>query len=403
MSDVEGLLEHLELLIGTAEGVVPDEALGDAAEAAGLARERVGHLGATLVLALLGGTGVGKSSLLNAIAGAPVASVSPIRPHTTQPLGWVPADAEPGLGSLLDRLGVADRVEHDRLPGIAILDMTDIDSLAEGHRALVEGLLPQVDVGVWVLDPIKYADPALHADFVAPAAAESRRLLFVMNRVDTVTPEERGVVVEHLRELLVADGVTDPVVFETAASPRVGEPSGVGALVAHLESRLAEKQIRLRRVIGEARAVADRLVSAAGPTPSEALVFEEAWSGLIDDVRQAAVAGLSIADRERILLEFDTLARRVVAHAGVHASTEVADLVASGGVDRAVGLALGAADAPNAGASDGDEGLVDILEEHLAAPMRRALWARARLGAAAAGLAVEAAALENRLGVVQDL
>ena len=33
------------------------------------ARNRVGHLGSTLVAALLGGTGVGKSSLLNALAG----------------------------------------------------------------------------------------------------------------------------------------------------------------------------------------------------------------------------------------------------------------------------------------------------------------------------------------------
>ncbi|HUG75367.1 MAG TPA: GTPase [Acidimicrobiia bacterium] len=399
MSDVEGLLEHLDLVIGTAEGVASSEDLRAAARAARETRDRVGHLGSTLVLALLGGTGVGKSSLLNAIAGGSVASVSPIRPHTTRPLAWVPAAAEPGLGALLDRLGVDGRVEHDRLPGVAILDMTDIDSLAEGHRALVEELLPQVDVGLWVLDPSKYADPSLHADFLAPVAADSERLLFVMNRIDTLAPGERTVVVEHLRELLTADGIAEPIIFETAASPRVGDPVGVGSLVEHLRSRLAEKQIRLRRVIGDARSVADRLTSAAGVAAGDAFGFEETWSEAMGSVHEAVARGLTIADRERILLEFDALARRVIDHAGPAAAAEVAELRFDGGLDRAVGVAIGIP--RNAGASDSED-MVAVLEERVAAPLRRALWSRARLGAAAAGLAVEAAAAEQRLRTGQD-
>ena len=399
MSDVEGLLEHLELVIGAAEDVVPTEDLLEAARAARETRDRVGHLGSTLVLALLGGTGVGKSSLLNAIAGAAVASVSPIRPHTTRPLAWVPADAESGLGALLDRLGVDGRVEHNRLPGVAILDMTDIDSLAEGHRALVEELLPQVDVALWVLDPVKYADPTLHADFLAPAAADSERLLFLMNRVDTVAPEERMVVVEHLRELLAADGIAAPTIFETAASPRLGGPVGIESLVEHLRSRLAEKQIRLRRVIGDARSVADRLTSAAGVPAGEALGFEEVWSEAIGGVHEAAARGLTIADRERILLELDALARRVIEHAGPSAAAEVAALRFGGGLDRAVGEAIGVH--RDAGTPSADA-MVGVLEERLAAPMRRALWSRARLSAATAGLAVEAAAAGQRLRSSQD-
>jgi hypothetical protein len=399
MSDVEGLLEHLELVIGTAEGVVPGEDLLVAARAAAQTRDRVGHLGSTLVLALLGGTGVGKSSLLNAIAGAEVASVSPIRPHTTRPLAWVPADAEPGLSALLDSLGVDGRVEHDRLPGIAILDMTDIDSLAEGHRALVEELLPQVDVGVWVLDPVKYADPSLHADFLAPVAADSKRLLFVMNRVDTLASQERPVVVEHLRELLAADGIAEPLVFETAASPPVGDPVGVGSLVEHFGSRLAEKQIRLRRVIGDARSVADRLTLATGVTAADVFGFEEAWSATIGGVHEAVARGLSIADRERLLLEFDALARRVIDHAGPAAAAEVAALRFDGGLDRAVGMAIDIHRDDGASAADA---MVAVFDEQVAAPMRRALWSRARLGAAVAGLAVEAAAAEQRLRNGQD-
>ncbi|HQN19955.1 MAG TPA: hypothetical protein PKV86_12475, partial [Syntrophobacteraceae bacterium] len=40
----------------------------------------------SLVAGLLGGTGVGKSSLMNALAGVPIAATSHRRPHTDQVL-----------------------------------------------------------------------------------------------------------------------------------------------------------------------------------------------------------------------------------------------------------------------------------------------------------------------------
>jgi hypothetical protein len=238
----------------------------------------------------------------------------------------------------------------------------------------------------------------LHADFLEPAAADSGRLLFVMNRVDTLASGDREVVVEHLRDLLAADGIAEPLIFETAASPRGGDPIGVDALVEHLRSQLAEKQIRLWRVIGDARSVGDRLTRAAGLTAGDGFGFEEVWSETVDAIREAAGGGLTIADRERILLEFDALARRVIDHAGPAASTEVAELRFSGELDRVVSAVLGMHDHPGASLADATE----VLEEQVGAPMRTALWRRARLGAATAGLAVEAAVAEQRLRSDQD-
>ncbi|HLE42634.1 MAG TPA: GTPase, partial [Methylomirabilota bacterium] len=134
MTDVGSLVDGLDLVVGLADGHLHPDDLERARRAARDARNRVGHLGSTLVAALLGGTGVGKSSLLNALAGERVASTSPVRPHTTDPLAWIPEQAEPALGELLDGLGISRRHTQRRVPGMAILDMTDVDSVEFRHR-----------------------------------------------------------------------------------------------------------------------------------------------------------------------------------------------------------------------------------------------------------------------------
>ena len=79
-------------------------------------RNRLGYKGRTLVVALAGGTGSGKSSLLNAIAGEAVASVSRLRPHTDEPMAWIPEDADAAVDQLLVTLGVDKAVRQDDLP-----------------------------------------------------------------------------------------------------------------------------------------------------------------------------------------------------------------------------------------------------------------------------------------------
>ncbi|MEO6578764.1 MAG: GTPase, partial [Candidatus Limnocylindria bacterium] len=64
----------------------------EAADARAVARRvgrRAGFGGSVYVMALAGGTGVGKSSILNALAGEVVSEVRAIRPTTDRPLAWV--------------------------------------------------------------------------------------------------------------------------------------------------------------------------------------------------------------------------------------------------------------------------------------------------------------------------
>lgn len=92
-----------------------------------------GHLGPGRTVALLGGSGVGKSSLVNALAGTEVAAVAPIRPdgkgrHTTTARDLV---VLPGLGVLVDTPGLRGLQLWSADEG---LDRTFADVLALAER-----------------------------------------------------------------------------------------------------------------------------------------------------------------------------------------------------------------------------------------------------------------------------
>jgi 50S ribosome-binding GTPase len=408
MTDVGSLVDGLDLVVGLADGHLHPDDLERARRAARDARSRVGHLGSTLVAALLGGTGVGKSSLLNALAGERVASTSPVRPHTTDPLAWIPEQAEPALGELLDGLGISRRHTQGRVPGMAILDMTDVDSVEFRHRRRVEEILPVVDVGIWVLDPLKYGGDSLHRQFLIPLAAAADRMVFVLNQIDLVPPDERGLMRSHLVELLKADGFARPVVLEVAADPPIGPRLGIDALFSHLTSRLDEKRVHLGRVVEEARAAAHRVAAATGVTAGGSLDFEERWS----EVRAAIVSSLAesdagVAEVEESLRSVEHLIGFLSAAAGGIFGLRTRQVFNPDRVEAEVRAAIATMEAsvprqsdPTGVRREARTAILDAeLQERIGAPLRRLLWERASLSAVVAGLAVESAIAESRLGI----
>jgi len=165
----------------------PRVALDDAAN-------RLGFPSDAYVLALVGGTGVGKSSLLNALAGEAVSAASVRRPTTSQPIAWVPAEAMPTLQPMLAWLGVRDVRTHAAggLGSAAILDLPDMDSIESEHRAHVEAALPRVDAVVWVTDLEKYADAVLHDTFLRMWVPRLDRQAVVVNKVDRLADGDRA-------------------------------------------------------------------------------------------------------------------------------------------------------------------------------------------------------------------
>ena len=59
-------------------------------------------------------------------------------------------------------LAARRRREAGELAGLVLLDLPDHDSTVAAHRIEVDRLVALVDLLVWVLDPQKYADAAVH-------------------------------------------------------------------------------------------------------------------------------------------------------------------------------------------------------------------------------------------------
>jgi hypothetical protein len=415
MTDVVSIVDGLDLVVGLAQDHLHPDDFGAARGSALTARGRVGHLGSTLVLALLGGTGAGKSSLLNAIAGERIASTSAVRPHTMEPLAWIPTKAEASLRALLDRLEIEERVEQDRFPEVAMIDMIDVDSLVVSHRRRVEHLLPSIDVGVWVFDPVKYADALVHKEFIAPNAHAADRLVFVLNQIDMVAVDERAMMRDHLVELLIADGIDRPVVFEVAADPVEGGPVGVDALVDHFVSRLDEKRVHIGRIIEDIRQAARAVAAATGIARGGSLDFERRWDAFREEtVARLAVDGPAVAAFEETLRSLDQLILRLSVDAGGPFGMRIRQTF---GPDRLDAELRGAIEVMESIVPRGRRGetldperrpkaagVLDAqFQARIGAPLREIIWERASLSAVVAGLAVDATMAEaDLLGVTPE-
>jgi len=169
------------------------------------------------VVALVGGTGSGKSSLFNALTGIDFAQVGVKRPTTSQPLACVWGE---NAEKLLDHLGIEpenrykreselDAGDEEDLQGLVLVDVPDHDSIAEEHREFVDQIVPLADVLIWVLDPQKYADAAVHTRYLQELGGHERSLMVVLNKSDTVPEVALPSLLADVGRLLSQDGLNE--------------------------------------------------------------------------------------------------------------------------------------------------------------------------------------------------
>ncbi len=258
LDELDGAIEAgraLGLPVADAEGV-RDEA-----------RERLGIPSDAYVLALVGGTGVGKSSLLNALAGAEVSRASVLRPTTGEAVAWIGRDTDALVAPILDRLGVGDRRVHDdpAFERVVLLDLPDVDSVASAHRARVEELLPKVDAVAWVTDPEKYADALLHDEFFAAWLPRLARQVVLLNKVDRLLPTDaRKLQADLERRLAPLSRGGRTRVLRTSAV----DPAGTVALQDWLDEAVDAKRVVVARLGASARAAVTDLAAVAGVDPA---------------------------------------------------------------------------------------------------------------------------------------
>lgn len=383
------LIDTVELAVSRSMGNAPTDVIIEAQARIDGLRSRKGHFGEILVVALAGGTGSGKSSFLNAVAAADVAGVSILRPHTQTPLAWIPAVNSEGVERLLDDLGIAQRVVQDVMPHIALIDMPDIDSIADWHRQMVEDLLPHVDAVLWIVDPEKYHDDVLHEHFLSPLAEFEDQFLFVLNKIDKLTPADVEMVRGDLVAALRHDGFKRPVVFPTAAAPDSGDPVGIDRVVAHLDEEVDVKRVAIGKAINDVGAILRELGASAAALEGGGVDFDARWSQARDACASELVHKPGAASREDAICRIEDLIAALAVEVGPTLGDAIRDGFPSHRIEHALDTRLATSET-----AAGD--IAARLDVAIGEPLRHVVWQRAQFAATLASGVVATHQLRDR-------
>jgi GTP-binding protein EngB required for normal cell division len=301
-----GLPERVEALdraVDLATGRLDDETVAFGRHVVDKAGERLRHGTTYTLVAILGATGSGKSSVCNAVVGSDVATTGVRRPTTSSTLAcfW-PSDADgvhdtgDDVHPLLDWLEVKNRhrVSTDeaapsspQLGGLVLLDVPDHDSVAQAHREEMERIAEHADMLLWVTDPEKYADKAMH-DYLRALAGHGPVITMVLNKTDTLTPEQVTACRDDLQRLLADAGLEQVSVLAVSAN----EGHRVDDLVAELAGTVKDRRAVTDRLAADTAMAANDLLGEIGSDGTSDSVDAKAADRLRSDLVEAS--GLSV-------------------------------------------------------------------------------------------------------------
>lgn len=268
-----------------------------------------------LVVAFFGGTGVGKSSLINRLAEEPIARTGVERPTSTTVTLYLHRSIE--LASLpkelpLDEVDVK-RHDNEQHRHILWVDAPDIDSTTETNRQCALAWLPHIDLVTYVVSPERYRDDAGWR--VLLERGHKHGWMFVMNHWDEGDPTQT----KDFEQMLRGAGFENPILLRTTCvEPQhaLASPDQFDQLETMLEHLLAAHGVRELGRLGH-RARLDELNAAIrqtlprfGDTSTWTTMIDEAelrWQQTADAILQGsdwtmqAIAG-RLAVREQGLL-----------------------------------------------------------------------------------------------------
>ena len=182
---------------------------------------RVRRSAAPVLVALVGSTGAGKSTLVNSIVGAHVSATGVRRPTTNSPvLACHPDDidwfAENNFLPTLPRVrqeglarpgrdGLLVLAASEGMPrGIALLDTPDIDSVVQAHHEFAYKFLDASDLWLFMTSASRYADGPVW-EILQHARDRRASLGVVLSRIPQA---HRTELVGHFTAMLDANGIT---------------------------------------------------------------------------------------------------------------------------------------------------------------------------------------------------
>ncbi|WP_134764968.1 GTPase [Nocardioides sp. 1609] len=269
-TDIGARIEGLEQAAASARGRLDDDVVDVASTTSARAAGRLRLSAQHTVVAIAGATGSGKSSTFNALTGLELSSTGVRRPTTSWATACVWGSA--GAADLLEWLGIPPRHQTMRdsmldvgkadrdLEGVVLMDLPDHDSTEVSHHLEVDRLVLLADLLVWVLDPQKYADAAIHDRYLAPLRSHAGVMVVVLNHIDTIPADRRQSMVDDVRRLLDLDGLQSVPIYAVSARHDIG----IDELRAEIASRVAAKKLTVGRIEADLRAAAEAMDVATG-------------------------------------------------------------------------------------------------------------------------------------------
>lgn len=289
---------------------------------------RVRQSAAPILVALVGSTGAGKSTLVNSVVGAKVSLAGVRRPTTNSPvlachpdeMGWFAENmflptmprvrqeglARPGRDGLLVLAGT------EAMPkGIALLDTPDVDSVAASHREFAYQFLDASDLWLFMTSATRYADAAVW-ELLRHARTRGAALGVVLSRVPEAHREE---LTAHFGAMLDANGITPTrkfVIPETTVTDGL-LPEEVFAPVKDWMTSTARQEDRRVAVLTQTMAgtlgtFSTRVSALAAHVDAQA-TFAGGLRRVTEAAYKAAHTEFDLATRDGRLLGGEVLAR----------------------------------------------------------------------------------------------
>ncbi len=289
---------------------------------------RLRQSGAPILVALVGSTGAGKSTLMNTVVGKEVSATGIRRPTTNSPvlachpddMRWfaenvflptLPRVRQQGL-AMPGRDGLLVLAASEGMPqGVAILDTPDIDSVVQAHHDFAHQFLDASDLWLFVTTARRYADAAVW-EMLKDARDRGAALAVALSRVPPPAAAELSA---HFAAMLEANGLGDVhrfIVPETTVRDSM-LPAEVAAPVRVWLADTARRDDRRVAVLTQTMSgVLDTFrsrVPALADQVTEQLAVRRALSWAVEDTYGAGLTDIEQATLSGSLLQGEVLAR----------------------------------------------------------------------------------------------
>ncbi len=151
---------------------------------------------ALVICGILGGKDVGKSTLINALAGERVSATDEeVGTGTTRPMAYIHRDS---IGAYRRRFagfdepaGRLDVTEHgaDAIRDVVLVDLPDFDSDLPHHVETVQAVAPLLDRLIWVVTPRKIAD-RMWVSLFSEVIKDRGNIHCVLNKADELLGDD---------------------------------------------------------------------------------------------------------------------------------------------------------------------------------------------------------------------